>query len=61
MENNFVDVVKREIEEMHEFNLETMEDLGCTYAECFPLYFTRKVVIDGKEYCLATEMKLKEI
>ena len=57
---NFVEVACTAIEEVHKMNMECAE-WDVKYTECFPAFVTRKIVIDGKEYGMSIEIKLKEL
>ncbi len=60
MENNFVEVAKKTIDELHTMNIDTVKDLDCPYNELFPLYASREVVIDGETYCMSIDIVVRK-
>ena len=58
---NVVKVSTEAMKELHEMNVEcVMEGIEKRYEDCFPAYFSRAVMINGKEYYLTGEIKLME-
>lgn len=61
MGNNFVEISNNAIKEIHDLNLETVENFNMSYSECFPVYISREINIDNKRYGMSIEIKLKPI
>lgn len=61
MKNNFIEICNEAIKEINELNLETIKDFDISYAECFPIFISRKINIDNKDYGMNIEIKLKEL
>ena len=42
-------------------NKDTMDMCNISYAECFPVYISREINIDGKRYGMSMEITIKPI
>lgn len=58
---NVLKMATEGIKELHEINIDSvMKQEEKKYEDCFPAYFSKTVLINGKEYYLVGELNLKE-
>ena len=59
MITNFVEKMTEAINEIHEMNMECVNDFGEEYANCFPAMATKIIEINGKTYLVKIEFTIK--